>query len=614
MAPAFRLGIDFGTSNTVAVLAWPDGRTKPLLFDGSPLLPSAVFLDDAGRLLVGRDAQHRARVDPSRFEPNPKRSIDNGTVLLGDAEVAVTDVVAAVLREVRREADRVVGAAGRRGTCLTHPASWGPRRRQVLLDAASAAGLGEVRLVPEPIAAAEYFLRHTSAPVGPGRSIVVYDLGAGTFDVSVVRRDSTGFTVLASDGLPDVGGLDIDAALVGYFGAVYGVAQPQNWQRLEQPGSATDRRAHRQLWDDIRAAKELLSRSGSTVVFLHGIDVEAHLGREQLDQLATGLLRRTTDLTGVAVRRAGVAVADLAGVFLVGGSSRMPLVATLLHRSLGVPPLVLEQPELVVAEGSVVALAGAPAPTRPGPPASGYLPPADPVETWPAAGPPAAEPDEPGGPGGPGGPDAPGGPGWMWHLFLDQATHRRPWRDTPFHPIGISLPTDYGYTMRAFLSGDNEEATFLSDGDGLLLFRSTQGLAGYLARSDDHFLADLPGWREVRQWVADATFEPEEKDRYDLDLITYNLGFPPSDWEPRLLTTGRDLAVQLAMWFDLREVLDLLATGSELDRLDDLLREVDRSLLGRQARRRLQSVDTRRIIQQWRRVINRIDQVGRWRD
>ena len=82
-SPGVRLGIDFGTSHTVAVLRWPDGRVRPLLFDGSPLLPSGVFHEPGAGLLVGRDAQDSARRVPGNFEPNPKRRIDEGEVLLG---------------------------------------------------------------------------------------------------------------------------------------------------------------------------------------------------------------------------------------------------------------------------------------------------------------------------------------------------------------------------------------------------------------------------------------------------------------------------------------------------------------------------------------------------
>jgi len=108
-APGFHLGVDFGTSHTVAVLRWPDGRTKPLLFDGSPLLPSAVYVDDTGQLVVGRDALDSARLNPGRLEPNPKRRIDEETVLLGPAELPVGDLIAAVLSRVAAESLRVAG-------------------------------------------------------------------------------------------------------------------------------------------------------------------------------------------------------------------------------------------------------------------------------------------------------------------------------------------------------------------------------------------------------------------------------------------------------------------------------------------------------------------------
>ena len=91
------LGIDFGTTHTVAAVTTPDGRTQPLLFDSSPLLSSAVFAEDS-RMLVGQDAERSARLDPTRFEPNPKRRIDDGNVLLGPNEYPVPEVIAAVLR------------------------------------------------------------------------------------------------------------------------------------------------------------------------------------------------------------------------------------------------------------------------------------------------------------------------------------------------------------------------------------------------------------------------------------------------------------------------------------------------------------------------------------
>ncbi|MFC0533693.1 Hsp70 family protein [Phytohabitans kaempferiae] len=377
----YRVGIDFGTSNTAAVLAFPDGRVRPLLFDGSPLLPSAVYADpaagsprsgdqdgppapggpaagvagDAGGapagLLVGRDATHAARTRPDCFEPHPKRCVDQGTVLLGPREVPVTDLVRAVLRRVAAEAARVAGGPVSRAV-LTCPVGWGPRRREVLLEAARAE-FGEVTLVTEPVAAATYFVTVAGGRVPIGSCVMVYDLGAGTFDASVVRRTVDGFDLLAAEGLPDVGGLDIDAAIFASLGAAYGERDPAAWARLAEPVERADQRAARALWDDVRGGKEMLSRVARTTVHVPVFDDDAPIGREQVEELAHPVLARTVALSERVLAAAGVAPGELAGLFLVGGSSRMPLAGVLLHRHLGVAPTVVEQPELVVAEGSL---------------------------------------------------------------------------------------------------------------------------------------------------------------------------------------------------------------------------------------------------------------------
>ncbi|AVT37039.1 Hsp70 family protein [Plantactinospora sp. BB1] len=385
MANRPALGIDFGTSHTVAVLTRPDGQVLPLLFDGWPVLGSAVYANPGGgELLVGRDADHAARQDPAGYEPHPKQRIDDGHVLLAGQEIPVAALIGAVLARVAQEAQRVAG--GPVGTVtLTHPASWGAHRRQTLAEAARRAGMEQVRLVSEPVAAAAYFSRADPGWSGPGSVAVVYDLGAGTFDASVVRRSGTGvrrsgtgWTVLASHGRGDVGGLDVDAAVVASLADVYAPAHPELWQRLTQPSSATDRRANRQLWDDVRAAKEMLTRHPVAPIHIPLLDTDAPLGREQLDDLARPVLDRTVATTRAVLDAARVSSIDR--VYLVGGASRMPLVASLLHRALGVAPTVIEQPELVVALGSVHAPTGSGhTPTgsevaRPRPPAGPHRP------------------------------------------------------------------------------------------------------------------------------------------------------------------------------------------------------------------------------------------------
>ena len=352
-ATGHALGIDFGTSNTVAVLRRPDGHTQPLLFDGSPILPSAVYADADGALVVGKDAVQSSRLHPARYEPNPKRRVDDGSVRLGEREVAVVDLIAAVLRRVNEEARRTAGLLPAT-VVLTCPAGWGATRRLTLRDAAARAGLPDAVQVEEPVAAAAYFAKVLGRDVPIGSVVVVHDLGAGTFDASVVARTSSGFEVLAVDGRTDLGGLDLDRAIVEHLGARHADRNRQAWERLTDPSTVEDRRSRRLLWDDVRAAKERLSRLTTADLVIPLLEIETHLTRNEFEELAQSLLEQTVRVTQGVMRWAELAEGRSAGVFLVGGSSRVPLMVTLLHKALGEAPVVIDQPELVVAEGSLV--------------------------------------------------------------------------------------------------------------------------------------------------------------------------------------------------------------------------------------------------------------------
>jgi actin-like ATPase involved in cell morphogenesis len=375
MGEGFRLGIDFGTWNTSAFLRWPDGHARPLLFDGSPLLPSAVYAELDGHLLVGRDAVHAARLDPARLEPNPKRRFDRGggedtVVRLGDQDVALSALVAAVLGRVSEEAVRVAGVGLDDLTVtLTHPAGWDASRTDALREAGRRAGLNPPRLVAEPVAAAGYFVSVLGRSIPPGAALVVYDFGAGTFDASVVvpsPDDAGGYRVLSIAGLPDVGGVDLDAALLHHVAQTHRDADPEAWQRLAEPQTAADRRHRRHLVEDVRAAKEMLSRSTAATVPVPVLELEIRVTRDEFNELARPYLDRTVGTTAQAIAAAGLSADRIAAVLLVGGSSRIPLVAELLQQSTGQAPSTMDQPETVVAEGSLRLASGGSGRTRPG--------------------------------------------------------------------------------------------------------------------------------------------------------------------------------------------------------------------------------------------------------
>jgi molecular chaperone DnaK (HSP70) len=324
------LSVDLGTFTTTAALRRADGTTLVVEFDGQPLLPSGVCAMAGGRLVTGRDARELADTHP--FEPAPKRRIGGSApVALGHRDYTADELVAAVLGRVLCEARRLTDRPPGR-VVLTFPATWGPDRRMVLVEAARRLGVSDPMLLPEPIAAARYVNSVDPGAVPVGRTAVVYDLGAGTFDATVLRRTPHGFTQLATEELPDASGHELDAAIAAHLTAT---------------GDVTDGRAFR---DRVRAARERLSRETSTMV----LDRALPLTRRQVEAIARPILERTVAATRAALVAAGPPAARLAAVAMIGGASRIPLAALLLHSAFGVAPVLVDQPDLVVAKGATL--------------------------------------------------------------------------------------------------------------------------------------------------------------------------------------------------------------------------------------------------------------------
>lgn len=371
------LTIDLGTSSTVAVLSAFGRGPRVIEIDGSVTTSSAVFANEDGTLVVGQDAERRARLDPARFEPNPKRRIDEATLLLGETVVEVTDALAAVLGRVAEEARRQLGGEPVDQVRLSHPARWGVTRQGALHRAAIKAGLGPSPvLVPEPVAAAAHFAS-LGGTLAPGSTLAVYDLGAGTFDCAVVGVTERGFTVLADNGLSDLGSLDIDQALLVHVGRQVSHRDPARWQRLLRPASLADRRGRRALLQDLREAKETLSRHAHTEVPMPEPFDDVLVTRAELEALVRPNLLRSAELLAATIRDTGRTPRGLAGIYLVGGPSRMPLVAQLLSEQLGVLPTTRDQPETAVAFGlHHVPLTTPSASAAAAPPAPAIAPPA----------------------------------------------------------------------------------------------------------------------------------------------------------------------------------------------------------------------------------------------
>jgi len=377
---AWSLGIDFGTSYTAAAVSeGTEPRAVDVEGDGQNRMASATYAAPDGTILVGDAARREAANAPERYEPTPKRAFGDAQIFLGEGLVDVADLAGAVLRRVYDEARRQQGGGEPEAVRVTYPAAWAEPRRAVLVDACTRAGLGNAELMPEPIAAA---LRLAAATTPAERHIAVFDWGGGTFEASILLRTADGFEVAGPPvGRDPLGGEDIDQRVISYLGELLAPDHAEQWERLRNPPDAQARRDNAELRAAVERAKETLSDTASCELRVPGIGRDVQVTRKELEDLISDHVDATVDALELALRDAGVAAGELAGIYLVGGSSRIPLVAHRLQGRFGVVPTIEDDPKSVVASG-----AASPAVAAPPPPAPTPAPPA--AET--AAAPPSA--------------------------------------------------------------------------------------------------------------------------------------------------------------------------------------------------------------------------------
>jgi actin-like ATPase involved in cell morphogenesis len=388
---SYPLGVDVGTTYTAAAL-WRDGRVQTVpLGNRANAVPSVLFLRDDGTMLVGEPAARRGIGDPDRVAREFKRRMgDDIPILVGGQGFTAQQLTGRVLRWVVERVSELQGGPPQH-VVLTHPASWGEFRRNLLLQAAAGAGLRDVGLLAEPVAAATWYAAQER--VEPGSLIGIYDFGGGTFDASVVRKTDTGMELYGEAGGDDsIGGIDFDHAMFRHVCVSAGV------DLNEIMGDPTAASALGQLFAAVVEAKEALSADLDVVVpvVLPGISQQVLITRAELEDLIRHQVAGTVGVFGQVVRRAGVDPVKLHTVLLVGGSSRIPLVRQQLAAELGIRVAVDAHPKYTVSLGAAVAaaprVAGLPAPSTmpPGPvrpmpsvPRTPARPPQPPVVTRP---------------------------------------------------------------------------------------------------------------------------------------------------------------------------------------------------------------------------------------
>jgi actin-like ATPase involved in cell morphogenesis len=344
----WNLAIDFGTSNTTGA-TWADGVVEPVEVDGRRQVPSVVLLSADGTWVVGRQADNQSAVVPERVERAPKRRLGKGrTLLLGGQAVPITSAVAALLGP-HTAAARARHAGDPGHIVLTHPARWGPERLDVLRTAAHEAGFPRVELVPEPVAAAHY----VDDPLEVGQHVAVYDLGGGTFDTCVVRRTETSYKVVGLPGGNErIGGEDFDHRMYQHLGAAVGREDPAAWDNMQTSDERQWQRAAADLLTNARDAKEQLSRNPRASVYVGPIERDITVTRDEFEALVADDVDRTVDEMSRTIANAGLTEAEIAKVYLVGGSSRLPLVQQRMGARFGDRVSTWDDPKGVVVLGA----------------------------------------------------------------------------------------------------------------------------------------------------------------------------------------------------------------------------------------------------------------------
>ncbi|MEY2475578.1 MAG: hypothetical protein QOG87_893 [Actinomycetota bacterium] len=395
---SYRLGVDLGTTWTAAAVARGGRVEMAALGSRGAAVPSVIFVREDETILVGEPASRRGLTEPDRVVREFKRRFGDPTpILVGGTPYAADGLMAKMLRWV------VDTVAAREGgppdaVVVTHPANWGPYKLDLLAQAVRLADVGEAVVISEPEAAAISYAGNERMQVG--ETIAVYDLGGGTFDAAVLRKTADGFEVLGRpDGIERLGGIDFDEAVFSHVARTLA----SSFESLD-PDDLSARSAVARLRDDCIDAKEALSSDTDVVipVILPAVQTEVRLTRSEFEDLIRPALSPTADALSRALASAGVLMADLRAILLVGGSSQIPLVGQLLAERLGCPVAIDAHPKHTVAMGAARAgLSGAVAvpatpllPPPPPPPPSGPPRAAPPVAS-PSASPPAEPPPPP---------------------------------------------------------------------------------------------------------------------------------------------------------------------------------------------------------------------------
>jgi len=343
-------GIDLGTTNS-EIAAFTGGQVRVLGPGDMRMLPSCVGFSSAGELLVGEAARNQQALYPERTVRSIKRQMGSEEkVRVGGKDFLPQEISALILRELAEWANRALGERPQRAV-ITVPAYFSDAQRNATREAGALAGLEVVRILNEPTAASLAY----GYGDGSRHTVLIYDLGGGTFDVSVVTVEGDLTEVLASHGNNHLGGDDFDDLLAERLAAEF---EKQHGVDVRQGYPAAKAR----LWWAAEEAKKKLSfepyvkiREEALVTKLfRPLHLEVEISRDEYEAMIRPLVESTLDSVSKALQDSGKKPGDMDAILLVGGSTRTPLVSNLLIEKTGLEPRQEVHPYLAVALGAGV--------------------------------------------------------------------------------------------------------------------------------------------------------------------------------------------------------------------------------------------------------------------
>ncbi len=347
-ASATVVGIDLGTTNS-EIAAYVGDRVQVLGPADATILPSCVGLTPSGELLVGKPARHQALLYPERTVRSIKRKMgSDAKVTMGERAFTPQEISAVILKALAEMAERQLGTPPRRAV-ITVPAYFSDAQRQATREAGELAGLEVERILNEPTAAS---LAYGYSESG-ARTVMVYDLGGGTFDVSIVQMEGGVTEVLASHGNNELGGDDFDGLLlerlVAEFEGEHGVKLGPGPARARLLWAAEEAKKRLSYEPYARIREEALVSPGGKPLHL-----DREVSRSEYEALIRPLVESTLASVTKALEDASKRTSDLDAILLVGGSTRTPLVVSTLLERTGVEPRREVHPDLCVALGAGV--------------------------------------------------------------------------------------------------------------------------------------------------------------------------------------------------------------------------------------------------------------------